>query len=92
MAELILYSQTEIEYRVPEGLPVGCPTLDLCASREPAPNHIRVHRPPHQIVSKIKQLGSPGVKALEALTLTWKADGKSWIVPRHPEPYLTKIQ
>ncbi|KAG9253949.1 anaphase-promoting complex, cyclosome, subunit 4-domain-containing protein [Emericellopsis atlantica] len=76
MAELILYSQTEIEYRVSEGLLVGCPTLDLCASREASGNLVRVHRPPQQIVSKIQQLGSPGVKAPEALTLTWKADGQ----------------
>jgi hypothetical protein len=92
MAELLLYSQTEFDYRIAEGLPVGCPTLDLCASRETSGKHVYIHRPPQQIVSKISELSSPGIQAPEALTLAWKADGKSRVVPEAPYLSLKNIQ
>lgn len=76
MAQLSLLSETEFEHRVPDGLPVGCPTLDLSATWESGGKNVFIHRPPGQTVSKIHQLPPPGGRAPEAVAVTWKADGK----------------
>lgn len=74
--ELSLYSEIEFDNRNPDGLPVICPTLDLAATWDAASRNVLVCRPPGQAVSKIHQSGAPGSKALDALAVTWKPDGK----------------
>ena len=72
---LALHSESEFDHRAPEGYPVSCPTLDLCATCDAVGKNIYIHRPPSQVVSKIHQLGPPGTKAPEALAVTWNAHG-----------------
>lgn len=76
MAQLSPYSETSFEHRAPDGFPVSCPTLDLCATWDAGSKNVFVHRPPEQIVSKIHQLAPPGGKVPEAQAVTWKADGE----------------
>lgn len=73
--QLTFFSDLEFEDRVPDGYPVSCPTLDLATIWDSIGKHVLICRPPGQIVSKIHQLGRPGVKAPEAVATAWKADG-----------------
>lgn len=76
---LSLLSETEFTNRVPDGFPVGCPTLDLSATREGGGRNVLICRPPGQVVSKIHQVAQPGAKSPEPLAVTWKPDGESLV-------------
>ena len=80
--ELSLYSETEFDHRAPEGLSASCPTLDLTAAWDREGKNLYILRPPGQVVSKIHQVGAPGGKGPEVLTITWKHDGER----THPAP------
>ncbi|PNY24707.1 Coatomer subunit delta [Tolypocladium capitatum] len=74
--QLSLFSEIEIESRAPNGFPVSCPTLDLATTWDGDGRNLYIYRPPGQAVSKIHQVGPPGEKAPEAVTVTWKPDGQ----------------
>lgn len=74
-SQLSLFSETEYEHRAPHGYPQTCPTLDLSATWDSEGRNVLVYRSPSQVVSKIHQVGPPGRKAPEAVTITWKPDG-----------------
>lgn len=75
--QLSLFSETEFESRAPNGFPVSCPTLNLATTWDGDGRNLYIYRPPSQAVSKIHQVGPPGGKAPEAVTVTWKPDGLS---------------
>uniref|UniRef100_A0A0D2XZN0 Anaphase-promoting complex subunit 4 n=1 Tax=Fusarium oxysporum (strain Fo5176) TaxID=660025 RepID=A0A0D2XZN0_FUSOF len=74
--QLAPFSATEYQDRAPDGYPVSCPTLDLSATWDPVDKNILVYRPPGQVVSKIHQVGAPGLKAPDAQAVTWRSDGQ----------------
>ncbi|POR37186.1 Coatomer subunit delta [Tolypocladium paradoxum] len=74
--QLSLFSETEFESRAPNGFPVSCPTLDLATTWDGGGRNIYIYRPPGHAVSKIHQVGPPGGKAPETVTVTWKPDGQ----------------
>jgi anaphase-promoting complex subunit 4 len=77
MATVIsLLSEVDFDHRAPDGFPAACPTLDLTVTWETGGKHLLILRPPGQIVSKIHQLGQPGQKAPDVLTVRWKPEGE----------------
>lgn len=76
-ASLSRFSETSFDFKAAPKYPVGNPTLDLCAIWDAAGRNIFVYRHDGQVVSKVHQLGTPGTKAPDALTVTWRPDGKS---------------
>ncbi|UNI21530.1 hypothetical protein JDV02_007510 [Purpureocillium takamizusanense] len=74
--DLSLMSETELDSRASNGLPAGCPTLDLAATWDSSGKSLLIYRPPGQVVSRIHQVGEPGKKAPEAVAVTWKPDGR----------------
>lgn len=73
---LVLYSETIFESKAPSNFPLSCPSLNLSTTWDAAGRNLFVYRPPAQAVSKIHQVGVPGSKAPEAVTVTWKPDGQ----------------
>lgn len=72
---LVLYSETVFESKAPSHFPLSCPSLDLSTTWDAAGRNLFIYRPPAQAVSRIHQVGVPGSKASEAVTVTWKPDG-----------------
>jgi anaphase-promoting complex subunit 4 len=75
--KLSVFSETNFNHRVPDNLPASCPTVDLSATWDDASRNLLIFRPKDQIVSKIHQVGKPGLAAPTPQAVKWKPDGLS---------------
>ncbi|PHH68460.1 hypothetical protein CDD82_543 [Ophiocordyceps australis] len=78
--ELALMSEMRLDYKLPAGYPVACPTVDLAAVPDTDGKALLVKRPPNFDVLKSHGPFRPGQLQAEVVAVTWQKDGQQVVV------------